>query len=1058
MEQEYCWLKAQTLQERRDALRKHKGKLKVDRKLAGERLKAWKTVHALQDEEIFLRRLAVDDLTKEEFLRILGTPPARLFGSDFVPDWLADVRRSEAEGKQLSFKSAAFSNYAQRGILAPYLPMIRRYANKLHRYLSDHRELRSKLSIPVDEVLDLILAPTLQRIEYYHRSAAILEVNVQRMMNQLQGDTPEQRFEYFKEKMENPEEREKVQKKYPVLTRSLQRTLEYWLANNIEFLERLNGDLKEIRAAFGIEAGDALAKIDPGSGDLHNKGRSVTIVTFKSGKKILYKPRNLAIDQHFRDLIEWCAGAGMDPPVRSINVIARDDYGWVEFIKNRPCATAEEHDEFYRRLGGLIAMLHALSTVDIHFENLVACGPDPYVIDMETLFHVNLDEMEIRSASDFLFRQLRDSVTAIGILPAPVLSGDGKKTWDTSAIGASVNQQAPYKVLGLVNLGRDDVNISHIPGWIPSVHNRPSEDASRPIPAEKIIAGFQDVYRFIAAHKDELLGPGGPVAAFGELRGRLIARNTRYYGTLFIEAIHPDFLRDELDLAAHWDEIWNDVIQRPQIEAFIPSEYAQIRDGDIPFFTTNLRDSDLVVGADGREIAGVAIASGYERSKKTIDEMSEENMRRQVWLIRASLGGTENYLLKPIKKESSGNYLEIASDIGNSVVERLGRFRDMASSYHVVSITGEHDGPMGAFAIGTSGADLYEGNGGIALFLAYLGQESGDAAFTDAARGLLKDILHVLHSRDRRWSNLSGFIGAPSLVYVLTHLAALWKDPELIAEARALAKSVLRVDPDEKSLDVLLGPAGCLLAVLPLAQSHGGDALKLAKRSAAYLMERAADGEKRWKKIEVKRGFSHGLAGVAYAFQELARITAIGAYSEEAREMLVCEREFLTGGRWTDTHNYKGRPQVSWCHGAAGIALGRLGMYRSLKTNELRKDIDEALAEVSKHFWMESQCLCHGSLGNLEPLLVAADYPEFGKWTSGLPERAGAVTADVISRGWRSMLPSQTLGIDLFTGLSGLGYGFLRLHNPEQTPSVMLLASPPNPLKPARSRQRLRSR
>jgi lantibiotic modifying enzyme len=43
------------------------------------------------------------------------------------------------------------------------------------------------------------------------------------------------------------------------------------------------------------------------------------------------------------------------------------------------------------------------------------------------------------------------------------------------------------------------------------------------------------------------------------------------------------------------------------------------------------------------------------------------------------------------------------------------------------------------------------------------------------------------------------------------------------------------------------------------------------------------------------------------------------------------------------------------------------------------------------------------------------------------------------------MMPSQTLGVDLFTGLSGLGYGFLRLHDPRLVPSVMLLAGPPDP-------------
>jgi type 2 lantibiotic biosynthesis protein LanM len=1051
---ENTWLNAQTLQERRDALRKFKGKLEVDHDLAQERMETWKNIRALKDDAVFKRRLAIDDLSEEEFFKILGTSPEQLFGPDYVPEWLAEVLKGESEGREPLFKSASFWSYADRGILAPFMPMICRYSNKLYRYLSEQTDLMKQISISLDEVLDLILAPALQRIEYYHRSAVILEVNVQRMLSQLEGETPEERFANFKVKMRNPEERAKVQKKYPVLTRSLQRTLDFWLANNIEFFGRLGKDLPQIRKTFGIADDDALAKIDPGSGDVHCQGRSVATVTFKSGAKILYKPRNLAIDQHFRKLIQWCEDKHMDPPVRSINLINfgadGHGYGWVEFIKNRPCDTAAEHDEFYRRLGGLIAMLHALSTVDIHFENLVACGPDPYVIDLETLFHVNLDELEVRSASDSLAIKLRDSVMSIGILPTPMLSGEGKKTFDTSAIGASVNQQAPYKVLGLVNLGRDDVNISHIPGWIPSVHNRPSEDASRPIPSEKIIAGFESVYRFIVAHREELLADEGPIAAFRHLRGRLIARNTRFYGTLFLEAIHPDFLRDELDMVAHWDEIWNDIIFRPMVEKFIPSEYPQIRDGDI-FFTTNLKNSDHVMGADGQEIKGASFKSGFERAQHTILEMSEENMVKQVWLIRASLGATENYLMQPIQNEKTASQLEIASDIGFEVLKQLERFKNMASSLHVVSITGEHD-TTGAYSIVTSGADLYEGNSGIALFLAYLGQEAENPVFTDAARGLINDVLHVLHSRNRPWNNLSGFIGAPSLVYVLTHLGSIWKDQSLIDEAQKLVKTVLKVTPDEKSLDVLLGPAGCLLAVLPLAQSHRGDALKLAKQCASYLTTLTDDGEKRWKKIEIKRGFSHGLSGVAFAFQELARLTKDQGYALEAREMLAIEREFLKDGRWTDIHNYKGRPQVSWCHGATGIALGRLGMYQSLKDssdrNQIQSDIHEALEEVSKHFYMESQCLCHGSLGNLEPLLVAKKFNEFEKWTKDLNDRVETVKSDVVSRGWRSMLPNQTLSIDLFTGLSGLGFGFLRLHNPQAVPSVMLLAAPEKPLKP----------
>ncbi len=164
-------------------------------------------------------------------------------------------------------------------------------------------------------------------------------------------------------------------------------------------------------------------------------------------------------------------------------------------------------------------------------------------------------------------------------------------------------------------------------------------------------------------------------------------------------------------------------------------------------------------------------------------------------------------------------------------------------------------------------------------------------------------------------------------------------------------------------------------------------------------------------------------------------------------EMLAREREFLAGGRWTDKHNYQGAPAsflVPWGGGHRASAV-----YRNLSaaSNRTRceRTSEAALEEAAKHYWMESQCLCHGSLGNLEPFLVAADFPEFAKWTKDLPGLAGAVTDDVISRaaGESGPLPSQTLGIDLFTGLSGLGYGYLRLHDPLRIPSVMLLAGPP---------------
>ncbi|NEE32664.1 DUF4135 domain-containing protein, partial [Streptomyces sp. SID7982] len=86
--------------------------------------------------------------------------------------------------------------------------------------------------------------------------------------------------------------------------------------------------------------------------------------------------------------------------------------------------------QFYRRQGALLALLHALDGTDLHHENLIACGPHPVLVDVETLFHPPLGPA--RSA-DPAARALHDSVHRVGLLPQ-LLVGD-TTALDMSAIG-----------------------------------------------------------------------------------------------------------------------------------------------------------------------------------------------------------------------------------------------------------------------------------------------------------------------------------------------------------------------------------------------------------------------------------------------------------------------------------------------------------------------------------------------------------------------------------------------------------------------------------------------
>ena len=42
---------------------------------------------------------------------------------------------------------------------------------------------------------------------------------------------------------------------------------------------------------------------------------------------------------------------------------------------------------FYHRQGALLALLYVLDGTDMHYENLIAVGEQPVLVDVETLFH-----------------------------------------------------------------------------------------------------------------------------------------------------------------------------------------------------------------------------------------------------------------------------------------------------------------------------------------------------------------------------------------------------------------------------------------------------------------------------------------------------------------------------------------------------------------------------------------------------------------------------------------------------------------------------------------------
>jgi lantibiotic modifying enzyme len=197
-------------------------------------------------------------------------------------------------------------------------------------------------------------------------------------------------------------------------------------------------------------------------------------------------------------------------------------------------------------------------------------------------------------------------------------------------------------------------------------------------------------------------------------------------------------------------------------------------------------------------------------------------------------------------------------------------------------------------------------------------------------------------------------------------------------------------------------------------------------------------------------GFAHGAAGVAYALLQLFAVTQQREFLDAACEGIGYERSVFVPevGNWPDVCKcakaQEGTPisyMTSWCYGAPGIGLARLGGLNVLDTPEVRRELDVALKTTLVYGLPSVDNLCCGNFGRIEFLLAAAQRlgrPDLleraQKHASMLVRRASQLGDFHLMAG----LPRQANNPGLYKGRAGIGYGLLRLAFPERLPCILL--------------------
>ncbi|HEY2837598.1 MAG TPA: type 2 lanthipeptide synthetase LanM [Pirellulales bacterium] len=604
----------------------------------------------------------------------------------------------------------------------------------LHALREEYAELASTLLSDPAAMASLLFRQLTPGLLLKASRTLTLELNVARLLGELVGETPAERYRSFLKRLGQPEVAQAILTEYPVLERQALLFIQQWRQFSLEFIRHLCADWPRICNAFGLTAADAgLADLKGDAGDRHCDGRTVQLLTLRSGRKLVYKPRSLAADLRFQELLTWCNERGAEPRFRTLAMLDCGNHGWVEFVSHADCQDAGQISRYYRRQGAYLALLHAVGANDIHFENLIASGEHPMLVDLETLFHQRLPGLSQDPAGE----GMSHSVISVRLLPRVSYVEGVESGIDFSALGAKAGQEIPYPERRFESDGTDEMHVRQGHAVVPKGTHRPTllgAEVSLASHEHDLTRGYLEMYQLLLRERDGLLAADSPLAAFAEVETRFIARVSQIYFIFLDHSFHPDLLRNGLDRDQWFKGLWQQVDLFPGLAPLVHAERAALDRNDIPLFHACPSSRDLV-GSNGERIENFFDRTALEMAYDRIRRMGPDDLARQTWMIRSSLA------MLPDASSAAETQGEETLDFSLSPDECIAAARRLGDRLAALAYETEHEaGWLGfqsqerGWSIGALDLDPHDGLPGVALFLLELGLATGKRRYAELAR------------------------------------------------------------------------------------------------------------------------------------------------------------------------------------------------------------------------------------------------------------------------------------------------------------------------------------
>jgi type 2 lantibiotic biosynthesis protein LanM len=1031
---------------------------KRDTDTAAQRLAAWCRSCASGDWSLFSRRLARDRLTFDQVLPRFAT--ARYSTTATPPAWIGDARWIEAALRSgdtgMTYAATDAEPHAFQHLLWPLVQQ----ADALLEAAADPRALanltksaRNGLVQMLFKELSGLCAPVL-----YERFSHA------RKMSQLAAQPAESRneastscYDRFVADMKADGFRQLFESK-PVLLRLLAVVARQWIDTAREFIMRLDADLPTLcRVIFQSSGTGPVVMIEGDRSDRHNDGRSVFIVGFADGSRVAYKPKDLQVDAAWHALVTRLNEA-RDSPVelKGARTLARDGYGWTEFIDHTGCADQDACGRFFRRAGAWLALFHCFAATDMHQENVIAAGEHPVPIDLEMILQesaINLVQDPEEQAAAAAREILSESVMRVGLLPAygrapnnaVFAMGGLTSQWDAKSKLSwhDINSDAMRPVI-VKEVSKSNPNLPHVAGHYAKFADH----------VEDFITGFSDYAKFLY-HLNQNADHGKVFDGFTGLQVRKVIRPTRFYHMLLQRLKNHRTMSDGIIWSAQADflaRLANWEIDDDPLWHFQQRERDALLGLNVPHFVTAGNGGEL--GQAAGASLDAETSPDLDAARARLDRLDDKEIAWQIEIIRQNSGAAQaksaEATLTGGQQNASLHLDHTPASSKDAFIVEADRIAEELSRYAIRRGPGaawiglDWLGDAEVFQLVCLDHGLYNGTSGIAVFLAAHAATRSNSSSAELALAAVAHLRKNLRSRSAarmaRSLGTGGAVGLGSIVYALCVMSNCLKNGDLLADALKAADLFTdEVIAADTQLDVMGGSAGGILSLLRLYRdTHSEDVLMRAIKCGQHLMSKprlGSEGRRSWIGqgfgSQALNGMSHGAAGFAYALASLATASGREEFGRAAAECIAFENSSYDPERknWPDLRNPAGPAwSCRWCHGAPGIGLARLATGRSgqMDAKLLDKDIGNAV-EGARSRRSELDTLCCGTLGSIEFFCEAgrslhrADLQEIAakRLTAVLEEAA-------ISGDYRWNNGKGKFNLGLFRGLSGVGYTLMR--------------------------------